>query len=386
MNYDLVIVGSGLFGATIAQKMATEFDKKVLIIEKRNHIGGNCYSYFDRKTNIEIHKYGLHMFHIYSDKVWEYIKQFTKIIDYTHYVYTTHFMPDTKREEVFHMPINLHTIEQFYRKKMTPDEAKKIIQKFNKNISKNSNLEEKGISMVGKDLFNAFFRDYTKKQWGGIPASKLPADIIVRLPIRYDYEPRLFPDKKQGLPDKGFLDFFQNMLTHKNIEIKVNTNFNDIKKSIKKVPIIFTGPIDSYFNYKLGRLGWRSLAFKKEVINLADFQGCTQMNFPDENIPWLRIVEYKHFRPDRKNFSKKKTVIVKEFSTVFKPKKNDPYYPINTLKDKKILKGYEKLAQKEFKERKVLFGGRLGEYKYYDMENTILSAFKMVDKIVETFF
>ncbi|MDO4398739.1 MAG: UDP-galactopyranose mutase [Candidatus Saccharibacteria bacterium] len=384
-DVDLIIVGSGIFGLTIAERAARKLNKKVLIVEKRDHIGGNSYSETDPETGIECHKYGAHIFHTSNQKVWEYVNNFANFTNYQHRVYSTH------NNEVFPLPINLGTINQFFHKNYTPDEARNLISIQSKNSTKNpQNLKEQGISLIGKPLFEAFIMNYTAKQWQ-TPAEKLSPEIIKRLPVRYNYNNRYFSNTYEGLPKNGYNELFKNIVnSSKNIRTKLSTDYfknQEIRNLTKNGTLtIFTGPIDQFFNYKFGALNWRSVEFKKEIINTSDFQGCPVMNYADLEQPYTRIIEFKHFHPERtyKGYSEKsnKTIIYKEFSKKWNLG-DEPYYPVRTEEDLSKLKKYQSLAKQQ---SNIIFGGRLGEYAYYDMDATFASALKTFESKIAPFF
>jgi UDP-galactopyranose mutase len=265
---DLVVVGSGFFGLTIARQAADELDLRVLVIEKRAHIGGNAYSEFDTVTGIEIHKYGSHLFHTSNERVWEYVNRFTKFNNYQHKVWAKH------QGKLYPMPINLDTINQFFRSNFSSEEAKKFIQGQLREdeATKASNLEERSIALIGKPLYEAFIKGYTEKQWQTDP-KLLPADVINRLPMRFTTEHRYFNDTYEGLPLNGYTAWLENMADHKNIQIRLDTDFFDIRTELDSaVPIVYTGPIDRYFDFEYGTLGWRTLDFQDEVIGIGDYQ------------------------------------------------------------------------------------------------------------------
>lgn len=375
MKYDLVVVGAGIFGLTIAERVANELGKNVLIIEKRNHIGGNCYSEFDKETGIECHKYGAHLFHTSIDEVWQYVNKFTSFTNYIHKVYTTH------NDEVYSLPINLGTINQFYHKALSPIKAEDFITEEAGKYAdiEPKNLVEQGIKLIGKPLFDAFIKNYTAKQWQ-TSAEKLPTSTITRLPVRYTYNNNYFSDKYEGLPVDGYEKWFQNMIDSADgrIEVRLNTDYFDIKDELKDIKVVYTGPIDRYFNYSEGKLGWRSLDLEKEIVDVSDFQGCPVMNYADLDPKYTRILEFKHFHPERKyEDAENKTVIVREYSKTWKDG-DEPYYPIATDENMKIFAMYNELA---LKENNVIFGGRLGEYKYYDMDKTFASAINLYKTI-----
>lgn len=372
INTDFLIVGAGFFGSVLAERIANDLKESVTIIDKRNHIGGNAYSYADPDTNIEIHKYGSHLFHTSDEEVWNYLSKFTKFNDYQHKVYTTY------KDIVYSMPINLDTINKFYKLNMSPDQAFQFIQKeIEKSDIKNpKNFEEKAVSLIGRPLYEAFIYGYTTKQWETNP-KELPEGIINRLPVRYNYNNRYFKDRFEGLPVNGYGSIFEKMLNHSRINIYLGVDFFSIKDSLpKNLKIIYSGPIDRYFNYKFGPLGWRTLDFEKECISTCDFQGTSVMNYSDATIPYTRIHEFKHFHPERKQ-SSEKTIIYKEYSRTAK-KVDDPYYPINTKDDKEIYSLYLKEARKV---KNTIFGGRLGTYKYLDMHQVISTALNTYQKL-----
>ena len=370
-NPDFLIVGSGFYGAVLAERLANTLKKKVLIIEKRSHIGGNCYSELDKKSGIEYHKYGTHIFHTANQKVWDYINKFTEFNNYRHQVLSNH------KNKIFQMPINLETINTFFKKDFNPEEAKRFISK-KTNKYKNykfKNFEDKAISQIGKDLYNAFIKGYTQKQWGKNP-KKLPESIFNRLPIRYSYNEDYYQQTQyQGIPKHGYTNIFNNLINNKNIKIKYNESFN-LKYKIKpKYLTIYTGPLDLLFKYKFGKLEWRSLLFKKKYHNINDFQGSAVINFPDLKNKFTRIHEPKHLHPERKYFNDNKTISIKEYSV-----KNDkePYYPINDEKNRLLHRKYKLEADKILK---FDYGGRLADYAYYDMDMTISAALKKFDSL-----
>lgn len=371
---DLLVVGSGLFGLTIAERAAAS-GRRVAIIERRPHIGGNAYSEDDPDTGIEVHRYGAHLFHTSNPAVWEYVNRFTAFTDYTHRVYTTH------RGEVYPLPINLGTINQFFRSAYSPTAARELVhqQAGEFDTSTAANLEEKGIALIGRPLYEAFIRDYTAKQWQTDPRD-LPAEVISRLPVRYSYDNRYFNDTWEGLPVDGYTSWLERMADHPNIDVRLETDFFDESQSLNKratvgqVPVVYTGPIDRYFDYVEGELSWRTLDFEREVVDVGDFQGTSVMNYADADAPYTRIHEFRHFHPERADrYPKDKTVIVREYSR-FATRDDEPYYPVNTPLDRTGLLAYRELAKAE---RDVHFGGRLGSYQYLDMHMAIGSALSM---------
>ena len=382
MNADLVVVGSGLFGLTIAEQAASELGLKVVILDRRSHIGGNAYSEKEERTGIEVHRYGAHLFHTSNERVWEYVNRFTKFTDYVHRVYTRH------NDEVFPMPINLGTINQFFRAAYGPAEARALIQEQAGELAGTDpqNLNDKGIQLIGRPLYEAFIKHYTGKQWQTDPKD-LPASIISRLPVRYTYDNRYFNDTHEGLPVDGYTAWLERMASHPNIEVRLDTDFFDEdhefsrSKVLGQVPVVYTGPVDRYFDYAEGDLSWRTIDLEKEVLEMQDFQGCAVMNYPDPDVPFTRIHEFRHFHPER-DYTKDATVIMREFSR-FAEKGDEPYYPINTSVDRQKLLKYRDLAAGE---SDVLFGGRLGTYKYLDMHMAIGSALSMFDNKIRPHF
>jgi UDP-galactopyranose mutase len=377
LNADLVIVGSGFFGLTIAERCAEELGLKVLVLERRQHIGGNAYSEPDPQTGIEVHVYGAHLFHTSNEKVWEYVNRFTDFTDYQHRVYTSH------RGQVYPMPINLGTINQFFDAAYSPDEARAVIKEQAAELGgkEPENFVEKGVSLIGRPLYEAFIAHYTAKQWQTDP-EKLSADIISRLPVRYTYNNRYFNDTHEGLPVDGYTAWLERMAAHPNIEIRLSTNFFDVRDEyVGKVPIVFTGPVDEYFDKSEGELSWRTLDFEREVLDTGDFQGTSVMNYPDPDVPHTRIHEFRHFHPER-DYPSDRTVIMREYSR-FADKGDEPYYPVNTDEDRVKLLKYRDLAKKE---PMVLFGGRLGTYKYLDMHMAIGSALSMFENKLKPHF
>lgn len=369
MNADLVIVGSGLFGLTIAERAAASLGLKVLVLERREHIGGNAYSEIEPETGIEIHRYGAHLFHTSNERVWEYVNRFTAFTPYRHRVFSIF------KGRVYPMPINLATICAYFGRAMSPDEARALVMAQGSEITEPRNLEEKAISLIGRPLYEAFIRGYTAKQWQTDPR-KLPAEIITRLPVRYTFDDRYFDDTYEGLPVDGYTAWLERMVGHPNIELRLGTDFFDLKDELAgSVPIVYTGPLDRYFGFAEGELGWRTLDFDLEVLPTGDFQGTPVMNYADEDVPHTRIHEFRHFHPERAHYPADRTVIMREYSRAAKHG-DEPYYPINTADDRTRLLRYRELAARE---PDVLFGGRLGTYKYLDMHMAIGSALSMFD-------
>ncbi len=363
-NLKYLVVGSGFFGSVIAERIANVLGEKVLIIDKRKHIGGNCFTEINKDSGVEVHKYGSHLFHTSDEKTWKYINQFTAFNSYQHRVLTIH------KNQVYSMPINLMTINNFYKKNFNPAEAMKFLKdEINKDsIAHPSNLHEKAISLIGRPLYEAFIQGYTQKQWQ-TDLKQLPENIITRLPVRYNFNDRYFNDTYEGLPIGGYTEVFKKMLTNANIEIKTDTDYFSIAKQVPKdCKIIYTGPIDRFFNYKFGRLGWRTLRFEEESFNVTDYQGTSVMNYADLDVPFTRIHEFKHLHPERKYSNK--TTIFREFSLTA-TENSEPFYPVNTEVDKIT---YQQYVTESTKTNNVIFGGRLGNYVYLDMHQVISSA------------
>ncbi|ACV10165.1 UDP-galactopyranose mutase [Jonesia denitrificans] len=374
---DLVVVGAGLYGLTVAERCASQHGMNVLVVDRRPHIGGNAYSSVDPDTGIEVHEYGAHLFHTSHEGVWEYVNRFTSFTDYVHRVYTTH------RGEVFPMPINLGTINQFFRSALSPDAARALVAEQASELGGRApqNLDEQGVSLVGRPLYDAFIRGYTAKQWQTDPRD-LPASIISRLPVRYNYDNRYFNDTYEGLPTQGYTAWFERMVDHPRIEVRLGEDFltppGQVTKSttVGQVPVVFTGAVDRYFDDAVGALSWRTLDFERDVVSTGDFQGTAVMNYADTDVPFTRILEFRHFHPER-DYPTDRSVIVREFSR-FAGRDDEPYYPVNATTDRERLSAYRELARAE---RGVHFGGRLGTYQYLDMHMAIASALTNVDQV-----
>jgi UDP-galactopyranose mutase len=378
VNADLVIVGSGFFGLTIAERCANDLGLRVLILERRAHIGGNAYSEPEPQTGIEIHRYGAHLFHTSNAKVWEYVNRFTAFTGYQHRVFSIY------KSRVYPLPINLGTICEYFGAAMSPDEARALIAEQAAEVTAGSaaNLEQKAVSLIGRPLYEAFIRGYTAKQWQTDPAD-LPAEIITRLPVRYTFNNRYFSDTYEGLPVDGYTAWLERMVDHPNIEVRLDTDFLAMRSDFQgQVPVMYTGPLDEYFAYAAGELGWRTLDFELEVLGTGDFQGTPVMNYADADVPFTRIHEFRHFHPERDWYPKDKTVIMREFSR-FASRGDEPYYPINTAQDRERLLRYREMADAE---PGVLFGGRLGTYKYLDMHMAIGSALSTFENKIRPHF
>ena len=361
--YDYLIIGSGLFGSVCAREL-TDAGFKCLVIDKRNHIGGNVYT--ENIKGINVHKYGPHIFHTSNKKIWDYVNKF---VEFNHFSYRPRVNFNNK---IYSFPINMMTLYQLWGV-TNPKEALEKINKVKINIKNPSNLEEYILSKVGKEIYETFIKGYTKKQWEKDPKD-LPVSIIKRIPIRLTFDDNYYFDKYQGIPIGGYTKLINNLL--KEIEVKTSIDYFKNKAELDLVSrkVIFTGKIDEYFNYKFGELEYRGLNFKQEILDIDNFQGVAGMNYTSEKVPFTRIIEHKHFE-----FGKQKhTIITKEYPK--KASKNDiPYYPINNKANNKRYSKYKKLAEKT----NVIFGGRLAEYKYYDMHQVIGSALSKVKKEIK---
>lgn len=362
-SYDYLIVGSGLFGAVFAHE-ATAKGKKCLVIDKRDHIAGNVYT--REMEGIQVHQYGAHIFHTNNRTVWEYINQFGEFNRYTNSPVANY------HGEIYNLPFNMNTFNRMWGV-VTPEEARQKIeeQRREAGITEPHNLEEQAISLVGIDIYEKLVKGYTEKQWGR-PCTELPAFIIKRLPVRLIYDNNYFNALYQGIPIDGYTNLIKKMLT--GIEVRLNSDYlkdrSDWNQLAEK--IIYTGPIDAYFDYKLGALQYRSVRFETEVLDMENYQGNAVVNYTDRETPFTRIIEHKHFVFG----TQPKTVISREYSTEWK-QGDEPYYPVNDERNGKLYEEYRKLADAE---SNIIFGGRLGEYRYYDMDAVIAAALDMVQK------
>jgi len=367
-EYPYIIVGSGFLGSVLAERIATVLKQPVLVIEKRNHIGGNCYSETDPETGIESHKYGTHIFHTSNKKVWDYISQFTAFNGYRHQVLASH------KEKIYQLPINLETVNSFFNVNLRPYEVDDFLASKRKTTGTvPRNFEEKAIALLGEELYEAFIKGYTLKQWQMDPA-ELPEAIFSRLPFRKNYDENYFYDTWQGIPIDGYHSIFKKLLSHSNITTMLDTDYFAIKDELNPDgTLIYSGPIDRFFNYKYGKLTWRTLRFEKEVIPVEDYQGNAVINFPELTVPYTRIHEPRHLHPER-NYSNKKTIIFKEYSLA--DTGDNPYYPIPSKTNKALYKLYKDEADRL---QNVFISGRLGDYKYYDMHQTIDRALEIFE-------
>lgn len=361
--YDYLIVGAGLYGATFAY-MATQKGKKCLVIDKRNHMGGNIYT--EECEGIQVHKYGAHIFHTADKKLWNFINQFAEFNGFIN-------MPVANYDgEMYNMPFNMNTFNKMWGV-VTPQEAReKIASQIEEcGITEPKNLEEQAIYLVGKDIYEKLVKGYTEKQWGK-PCNELPSFIIKRLPVRYTYDNRYFNDIYQGIPIGGYTRIIEKML--EKCDVKLNTDFFDFRKENPNIAkkTLYTGQIDTYFDYCLGELEYRSLHFENEILDVENYQGNAVINYTKSNVPYTRIIEHKHFEFGTQS----KTIITKEYPVKWS-KGREAYYPVNNDKNNELYQKYNNMAQKE---ENVIFGGRLGQYKYFDMDKTIESALGIAEK------
>ena len=369
MHYDYLVVGAGLYGAVFAER-AKAAGKKVLVIEKRNHIAGNVFT--DCIEGIHVHRYGAHIFHTNSDAAWEYINRFAKFNDYINSPIANY------KGEMYNLPFNMNTFHQMWGV-TTPEEAKakieedrqKSIEEFGGDDFVPQNLEQQAVSLVGREIYEKLIKGYTEKQWGR-PCNELPSFIIKRLPVRFEYDNNYFNAKYQGIPIGGYTALVERMLEGVEVRLGVDYLANKLTYDELADTIVYTGPIDAYFGYKLGALQYRSVRFEEELLDVADYQHNAVINYTDSETPYTRIIEHKWFEfgKDKNGRDIPKTVISKEYSSEWKVG-DEPYYPVNDERNQKLYLEYQKLAAEE---NGVIFGGRLGEYKYYDMDQVILAA------------
>ena len=362
---DVVVVGSGFFGLTVAQQAAEKYGARVAVLDRRDHIGGNAYSYREPATGIEVHQYGSHLFHTSNPEVWAYANRFTSFNDYRHHVWTNH------AGRTYSMPISLGTMCAYFEEALTPASAAELLrsQIDEAGITDPANLEEKALSLIGRPLYEAFIKGYTEKQWQTDPR-ELPADIITRLPVRMTFDNRYFSDRWEGLPIDGYAAWLNAMAADPKISVSLGVDYFDVGEHVTPSQlVIYTGPIDRYFDFSEGELGWRTLDLEVEVVPVPDFQGTSVMNYADSTVPFTRIHEFRHLHPERTG-PRDATVVMREFSR-FASRGDEPYYPINTAEDRRRLLSYREAASRE---PNVVFGGRLGSYQYLDMHMAIASA------------
>ncbi|MCP3469278.1 UDP-galactopyranose mutase [Bradyrhizobium sp. CCGUVB1N3] len=375
-DFDVVVVGAGFFGATIAERVASQLGGKVCVLDRRPHIGGNAYSEVDPDSGIEVHRYGTHIFHTNSEAVWSYLHRFTEFTGYRHRVFTV------AQGRLYSMPINLATISAAFGRVMTPQEAQAAIAKEADahGATAAQNLEDKAIASVGRTLYDLLIRGYTRKQWQTEPR-ELSAEIIGRLPVRLTFDDRYFADRYEGMPADGYTAIFRRMLADPNIALHLGVDYFDVADQIRPDQlVVYTGPIDRFFRYRCGELGWRTVDFAREVHDVADFQGAAVINYADAEVPFTRVHEFRHLHPER-DYSQPKTTIYREYSR-FAGRDDEPYYPINTAADRAILHGYRSMMAKH---PNLVFGGRLGSYKYLDMHQAIGAALKTFENEITAF-
>lgn len=365
MKYDYLIVGAGLFGAVFAYE-ATKKGKKCLVIDKRDHIAGNIYT--KETENINVHQYGAHIFHTSDRKIWDYVNSFA---DFNNYINSPVAI---YKDELYNLPFNMNTFSKMWNIK-TPSEAKAIIEKQIEelNITEPQNLEEQALSLVGTDVYEKLIKGYTEKQWGR-DCKELPAFIIKRLPLRFTYDNNYFNDRYQGIPIGGYTKIVEKML--EGSDVLLDTDYFEFIKDNEGIAdkVLFTGMIDEYYDFCYGHLEYRTVRFETEVLDCDNYQGNAVVNYTDREVPYTRIIEHKHFEFGKQE----KTIISREYSTEWEPGM-EPYYPVNNERNNELFEKYKALADKE---EKVIFGGRLGNYKYYDMDKVIIAALEAVEKYV----
>ena len=365
--YDYLIVGSGFFGSICAYELNKK-GYKCLILENRNHIGGNCYT--ENQDNIHIHTYGPHIFHTSNENVWEWVNQFVSFNNFTLRPVANY------KGEIYSLPFNMWTFSKLWGV-THPDQAKRVIEQQSEEIKNPSNLEEQAIKLVGKDVYEKLIKGYTTKQWRKDP-KELPKEIIKRLPVRFDYDNNYFNDKYQGIPIGGYTQIFEKLLDGIDIKLEVDYLKNKKHWDNQAKKIIYTGPIDAYFNYQFGELEYKTTKFEHKKLNTDNFQGTTMMNYTDEDIPHTRCIEHKHFE----NLSSPITWVTWEYPTEYKAKETEPYYPVNDNDNNFKYSQYKNLADSE---ENIIFGGRLAEYKYYDMHQVIESTLNFTSKLINKY-
>jgi len=361
--YDFLIVGSGFFGSICAREL-TDMGYKCLVVDKRDHVGGNCYT--ENQDNIDIHKYGAHIFHTSNKEVWDYMNKFSEFNNYRHHVLANY------KGEIYSLPFNMFTFNKLWGVN-NPEEVKQIIFEQSKDILEPKNLEEQAIKIVGKDVYEKLIKGYTTKQWKKEP-KLLPKEIIKRLPVRFKYDNNYFNDTYQGIPKEGYTKIFEKLLT--GIDVKLNTDFFLYKNELMSMSkqLIYTGPIDKFYDYKFGHLEYKSVRFEHKKMDTDNYQGTSVVNYTDESIEFTRIIEHKHFQDNGSNV----TWCTWEYPIDYIPDNIEPYYPVNDLENNEKYQKYLNLSKEE---SKVYFGGRLAEYKYYDMHQVIESALNFTNNL-----
>jgi UDP-galactopyranose mutase len=366
---DLVVVGSGFYGLTVAERAASA-GSRVVVVERRPHLGGNAWSEVEPTTGIEVHTYGSHIFHTSNVRVWDYVQRFSAFNAYRHHVWTVH------RGQVYPMPISLATISQFLGRVVTPAEARQLIAEQSAELggAAPANLEEKAISLIGRPLYEAFVKGYTAKQWQTDPR-ELPAGVISRLPVRFTFDTRYFADDFEGIPVDGYGRLLTRMAGTEGVTVVTGADWFDVRGELAAgTPVVYTGPLDRYFDFRAGPLGWRTLDLDVQVLQVADHQGTSVVNYAAEDVPYTRVHEFKHFHPER-DVSPDATVVMSERSR-WAEQHDEPYYPVAAPEDRRRLEAYRSLAAGE---QDVHFGGRLGTYQYLDMHMAIASALTSYD-------
>ena len=360
-----VVVGSGIFGSVMAERIASVLGEPVTIVERRNAVGGNCRSEFDSETGIECHCYGSHIFHTSSRKVWEYLTRFTEFTSYRHKVILI------SGNCSYFIPVNLKTFSDVHGRNFSPEEAEQFLAQNAGSTASARNLEEKAVALVGRTCYEKLIRSYTRKQWNKDPR-ELPAEIITRLPVRTSFQTDYFDDLYQGMPREGYARMFEKLLEHPGIHILLNTDFRTIRSQIRAdATVIYTGMIDEFFDHSLGELEWRSLRFEQETLPVRDYQGTAVVNYADESIPYIRIHEFKHYHPERvEPYRLAKSTICREYPMAWR-RGEEAFYPVNTVCNQRLLEQYELLAGMY---EIVIFGGRLGCYRFCNMDDAVLHA------------
>ncbi len=370
---DVIVAGAGIWGCTVARVLA-EAGRRVLVLEKRPVIGGNVRCETDVQTGIEVHTYGSHIFHTHNDEVWQFVNRFITFNGYQHKV-LAHY-----KDKTYFLPLGLTLVNQFYNLNLTPHELKDFIANEVKKsgIGEPSNFEEQAISFIGRDLYEAFIQGYTQKQWGTDPKN-LDASIIKRLPVRTSYDTNYFPDLCQGIPLSGYNSLFERLLDHPNITLECSVDWVARRAEYPTdVPVFYSGPIDALFDYQFGALPWRSLRFETERVDVADYQGTSVMNYTSADVPWTRIHEFKHYHPEQTDvMNLEKTIICREYPKTWEPG-DEPYYAVNTPDSQELLAKYQALIPPS-----LIVGGRLGKYKYFDMDQSIADAIQTAKEFLK---
>lgn len=366
-DWDYVVVGAGLFGSVFAQRMV-EMGRSAVVLDRRDHIGGNCYTYLDQASHILVHKYGTHIFHTNDERVWWYVNRFTEFNSYHHCVWSR------VGDRTYPIPVNLHTLNLFFNLDLTPETAVGFLERLREDIPHPRNLEEKALSLVGRDLYFAFFEGYTRKHWGCEP-SELPPSIISRLPVRTSYDNGYFTDRYQGIPVDGYTPMFERML--KGADVELHTDFLEDRAywtARARRKVVYSGPLDAYFRNELGRLNWRSVYHEVKHHEVEDVQGCAVLNTPDRHVGHTRVHEPRHLHPERFGDLGAMSLTQTEYS---RDGYDNPAYPVNAPIDQELCQGYRALTRAE---TNVIFGGRLARYVYHDMHQVIGAALAAVDK------